>query len=352
MSRVRILALFGDGGQQAGTVSVGERHELVFSAHGFDTLVSWTGREDLSVNRAALDAAIDEMAPFDAVFCDSPEAVLLHFVRTQRGLRPLPFLINEVDGLRTARAVQRLVLRHYRCDPLPPALADPRLLWFSILPDPGTAGAGLGLPADRLVYLPMARSSVAFFFPDLVARQDDLIARLGDRAPDPDDRILGLGSHERDWACLDAALRATGLTADVIGNVADRPAGPIRWLGSQPPGDYLWSIAAAGIVVIPLRDAGRAAGQLSCALPMRLGKALVATTVPSLAAHVRPGVTGLGYPLGDAEALGNALLRLARDPALRRSLGQAAREQEARLSAAAAAGVERMLDHLDRWRSG
>jgi hypothetical protein len=280
--------------------------------------------------------------------------VLLHLVRTRRRFRPLPFLVNEIDRFARAGTVRRMVQLHYHADPLPPALADERILWFSILPRTEAVYAGSGLAPERLVYLPMARASVAFFFPDLVARQDEALARLGERGTDPGDGILGLGSHERDWPCLDAALRATGLAADVICNLEqgpDRPAGPIRWLGSQAPEDYLRSIAAAEIVVVPLLTAGRAAGQLSCALPMRLGKAIVATDVPSLAAHVEPGVTGVTYPRGDAAALGNALLRLARDPALRRSLGEAARAREAELSGAAAAGVERMLAHLERWCS-
>ncbi len=57
------------------------------------------------------------------------------------------------------------------------------------------------------------------------------------------------------------------------------------------------------------------------------GRALLTTDVPGCRTLVRDGTEGLLAPPGDAEALAQALARLARDPALVARLGAAARER-------------------------
>jgi glycosyltransferase involved in cell wall biosynthesis len=63
------------------------------------------------------------------------------------------------------------------------------------------------------------------------------------------------------------------------------------------------------------------------ALLEAMGHALpvVASDLPVIRETVRDGVDGLLVPPGDARAMASALLRLARDPGLRRSLGRAGR---------------------------
>lgn len=347
MSRLRIYALFGDGGQHAGRVSVGPHHELHFSRFGPDELVERIGVDRIRIRTDVLDQVLGEMESFDAVFSDSPELVLLRYVRQRRSLRPLPWLVNEVDRLQGAAVIARFIRRHYGEDPLPEALAAPEVLWFTILPEQEAFYRARGLEPERLSYLPMSRAAVAFFFPEDVALQERLL--VGDGAaietPVPGGCLLALGSHERDHA----TLAATGLRVHVICNLAlypDRPAGPLTWHDSQPPDVYLESVRRAAVIILPLRTGARALGQLSCVLPMRLGRAIVATDVPSLVAHVEPGRTGMTVPLGDVGALRAAISRLQADPAERDRLGRAARTREAELSACAAASLERLLARL------
>lgn len=352
MSRLRILALFGDGGQQTGRVALGDRHEIHFSAGALDDLLQRDGGPT-RVRRDVVDQVIERMGDFDAVFSDSAEAVLLRFVRERRGLPPKPWLVNEVDRFEQAGWVRRFVQRHYDQDPLPECLRAPELLWFTITPGLEPLYRDRGLRMENLYLLPMARASIGFFFPETVALQDELLA-AGDgaritRAPVDEGCLLALGSHERDHDTLARALDLAGLSADVICNLDQldrRPAGPLRWHPSQPPAAYLESIRRARAIVLPLGAPTRAQGQLSCALPMRMGKAIAATGVDSLADHIQPGRTGLSLPPGDPRALADALARLSGDAGLRRRLGRQAQRREAVLSARAERVLSEVLDRL------
>jgi PEP-CTERM/exosortase A-associated glycosyltransferase len=59
---------------------------------------------------------------------------------------------------------------------------------------------------------------------------------------------------------------------------------------------------------------------------MAMARAVVCSDVPALRELVRDGETGVTFPAGDAAALARACLSLLEDPALRRRLGEQARE--------------------------
>ncbi|MDY0000103.1 MAG: hypothetical protein RBU30_02285 [Polyangia bacterium] len=350
--KLRIYALFGDGGQHAGKISRGPRHEIHFSPIGFDELFPRPHGAEIHVSRNAMDQALAEMEAFDAVFSDSPEAVLLHYVRRRRRCKPIPWLVNELDFFATAGLVRRYVERHYGEDPLPGILSAPEVQWFTILDGQQERYRRLGMRSESLHYLPMTRASIAFFFPDMVALQDCLMAGSIHSAPSspvPEGAILAIGSHDRDFDCLERALGHSGLTADVICNLAlyePHPSQCLRWHDSQPPDVYLESIRRASVIVIPLKKTNRAAGQLSCALPMRLAKPIVAANVESIAPLVEHGVTGLTYPPGDASALARCLeiLGSRADEAAR--LGAQAAQRERQLSELAHLTVDNILQSM------
>lgn len=94
-----------------------------------------------------------------------------------------------------------------------------------------------------------------------------------------------------------------------------------RWLGFTSDVAAIWRRAA--IFVLPARSReGMPRALLEAAASAR---PLIVTDVPGCRHFVRPGVEGLIVPPADAEALASALEALARDPALRRKLGLAAR---------------------------
>jgi glycosyltransferase involved in cell wall biosynthesis len=94
-----------------------------------------------------------------------------------------------------------------------------------------------------------------------------------------------------------------------------------RWLGFTSDVAAIWRRAA--IFVLPARSReGMPRALLEAAASAR---PLIVTDVPGCRHFVRNGVEGLIVPPADAEALADALEKLARDPALRRMLGLAAR---------------------------
>ena len=94
-----------------------------------------------------------------------------------------------------------------------------------------------------------------------------------------------------------------------------------RWLGHVADVREVWR--HADIFVLPARSREGMPRALleaaACARP------LVVTDVPGCRHFVRDGVEGFVVPPEDADALANALERLARDPDLRRRMGEAAR---------------------------
>jgi glycosyltransferase involved in cell wall biosynthesis len=96
--------------------------------------------------------------------------------------------------------------------------------------------------------------------------------------------------------------------------------GIVRWRG--PVDDVRPALAEAAMAVLPSYREGLPKALIeaaACGLPM------VAFDVPGCREIVRHDRTGLLVPLYDAEALADAIERLAVDPALRSTMGEAAR---------------------------
>ncbi|MGA7489127.1 MAG: glycosyltransferase, partial [Xanthobacteraceae bacterium] len=70
------------------------------------------------------------------------------------------------------------------------------------------------------------------------------------------------------------------------------------------------------------------------------GRPLVATDVPGCRDIARPGVNGFLVPRDDADALADAIERLALDPELRRKFGKASRELAERQFSSARIGCD------------
>jgi len=95
----------------------------------------------------------------------------------------------------------------------------------------------------------------------------------------------------------------------------------VRWLGHVADIRPVWH--GADIFVLPARSReGMPRALLEAAAS---GRPLVVTNVPGSRHFVRDGVEGFVVPPEDAHALAAALERLARDPDLRRRMGEAAR---------------------------
>jgi rhamnosyl/mannosyltransferase len=103
----------------------------------------------------------------------------------------------------------------------------------------------------------------------------------------------------------------------------------VRWYGEYPDEDLPRRMADADFLVLPSVTIEEMFG-LVVLEAMAAGRPVITTALPSAVREVNvPGVTGLEVPLRDVGALAEALERLAHDPKLRRTMGEAGRKRVA-----------------------
>ena len=138
----------------------------------------------------------------------------------------------------------------------------------------------------------------------------------------------GLGTLCEAWPRVLAASPQARLLMAGTGRLEERLREQLgegaRLLGYVERQALAYLYRAADVVVVPsvYEPFGLVALEV-----MLAGRALVASDAGGLAEIVRHEENGLSVPAGDAGALGQAVLRLSSDPALRERLGKAARER-------------------------
>jgi rhamnosyl/mannosyltransferase len=134
------------------------------------------------------------------------------------------------------------------------------------------------------------------------------------------------------------AVRGTGLNLVIVGGGPLRHA-VMQWIADAGVGDRVALAGEVGdaalpgyyqtadYVVLPSTTAAEMFG-VTLLEAMACGRPLVSTALPTGVSEVNvAGVTGLQVPPGDAEALRQAMLRLAGDADLRTTLGAAGRQR-------------------------
>jgi glycosyltransferase involved in cell wall biosynthesis len=182
----------------------------------------------------------------------------------------------------------------------------------------------LGVPPRRVIVVPNGRDPEVFHPPGGGPGSEPL--RVGFVG------ALTEGKGPDRFIDVVAALRAQGarMTAVMIGDGPLRPelAGPAATAGVEllgPRGDIADQLRRTDVMVFPSRPAGE--GMPGVLIEAGLsGVAVVATAVPGVASIVKNGETGFVVPVDDVTAMVGAAARLLDDPALRSSMGRAARE--------------------------
>jgi glycosyltransferase involved in cell wall biosynthesis len=183
------------------------------------------------------------------------------------------------------------------------------------------------LPDARILVLPNAAAARPPRAPEAVPPEILFLGRLGERKGLPVlMKALGLlATSSFDWRAViagDGDAAPYRAEAERLG-LAARVTFP-GWLGEAAAHAHL---ARAALLVLPSEAEG---------LPMAVveafawGVPVVSTPVGSTPDILHDGVEGLMIPVGDAEALAQALQRLIADPDLRRRLGANARATFAR----------------------
>jgi glycosyltransferase involved in cell wall biosynthesis len=160
----------------------------------------------------------------------------------------------------------------------------------------------------------------------------DLVAALGGVAEALTSRwsLLCVGRNYGIGACLKEQARALGIEENV------------KLLGARP--DIASLLAAADIGVLSSHEEGFANSILE---GMAAGLPMIVTDVGGNAEAVVHGVTGLVVPPRNATALGAAILELALDAGLRRTMGSAGRERVEKYF-----GIDRCVTNYARLYAG
>jgi glycosyltransferase involved in cell wall biosynthesis len=225
------------------------------------------------------------------------------------------------EGSRTKRAVIRwalrraaatIVLGHETLEALRPHA--PGVQW-QVVPN------GIPLRDGRTKDMPATDGTNAslklLFLGNLTRRKGayDLIAAVEAAASQGVHVVLMLAGGEG----------SPGQRREIEQRIADSPcAGQIRLLGIVHGEKKHRALDEADCIVLPSYAEGLPMALLE---GMAAGLPAIATRIGSIPALVVDGVEGFLVPAGDINALAERICRLARNPELRRSMGQAARQR-------------------------
>ena len=144
--------------------------------------------------------------------------------------------------------------------------------------------------------------------------------------------VCVIGRNNRDFATVAAGLKGTAVAGVFVGAgpslASDDP--DIRCFESLPFEDCLKILSGALANVILVNDSTRGAGHITAVSGMLLGKPHIFSNVTTLSEYLKDGRHGIAVPLGDRAAVNQAVKRLASDPALAASMGNAARDHALR----------------------
>jgi phosphatidylinositol alpha-mannosyltransferase len=113
------------------------------------------------------------------------------------------------------------------------------------------------------------------------------------------------------------------LRARFEASVAPEARGHVRFLGHVPSADLPRWYATGDVFVSPAT--GNESFGIVLAEAMAAGRAVVASDIPGYRSVVTPEIDGVVAPPGDVQALTEQIVRLARDPELRRELSRRGR---------------------------
>jgi len=146
------------------------------------------------------------------------------------------------------------------------------------------------------------------------------------------------GDRDRDPATLFPALARVHAAVPeaeiVVQSTSDMPApAGVRKVAHFTHAELADLYARASVVAVATRENLHVSGMTVSLEAMATGRPVVVTGTPGTDDYVVPGRTGAITPVGDPEALADAVVDLLRDPARARELGAAGRrEVESRLT--------------------
>jgi hypothetical protein len=109
-------------------------HHFEAGGHSFDRIVEFNldrPCEKAVVDRSEMNAFLERVKGFDAIYCESPEALILAHEWRKQKARPVPLLALEVHGLVRVLAMREWYLAEEGRDPWPYVSAVPWIAWLA-----------------------------------------------------------------------------------------------------------------------------------------------------------------------------------------------------------------------------
>jgi hypothetical protein len=295
----------------------------------------WSARIDPRM----LDAFVDEAATYDAILCETGEALLLVTEWARRGVDPRPLLALEVDGMEAVRAFGRWYAATRGLDPVPELLATPWVSWIATSEEQATRLEQAGVRAAFLHRVPTGASLFSMLSAQAGARLADDAPPAGSLEPTVG-AVLFPGVGRRDWGAIaDAVLAMPDLPCAILGGSAREferrfAARRVRWprnlrhVEFVPLERYVDMVRVAGVAVVPLLPGLGDGGHSTIAVVHRVGVPLVCSDSPALVEYVDGGRAAKLFPPGDVPALVAAVRAVLADADLRRQLAAGGRHAE------------------------
>jgi len=248
---------------------------------------------------------------------------------------------SETPKARLVRPILRTLLRQ--------ALNSPRAVVLVQNPDDRTAVQSLGVGAEHIFLIPGSGVETERLTPLPEPEGPVTMAFVGRLLEDKGLRAL-MDAHEMLLRCGQPVRLLIAGDPDPA-NPASIPAADIAQWARRPGVEFLGHVhdirgvwAQAHIAVLPSRREGLPKSLLEAAA---CGRPMVATDVPGCREIARQDINALLVPADDAQALADAIGRLASDPGLRRKFGEASRRMAEREFSAAQVG-QRVVALYDR----
>lgn len=319
-------------------------HHFEATGHRFDRIVDFNldrPCEKAKVDNDELYAFLELVRGYDAIFCESPEALILAQEWKTRKIPPTPLLALEVHGLVRVLAMREWYLAAENQDPWPYVSAVPWIAWLAASSVQEQRLIEAGVPPERIHRVQGTSAGYSLLLPDAETLLDGGREVDGPAAEGlPEDVVVVPGSGRRDPECyLQAAKSLPEIPFAVVDEHAqyhrERLAGSglfdlpnVRWLDPLALESYIALLKRARLVVVALQPGSRDGGHTTVSLAQRVGATVVCSRVPGIMDYVVNGISARLVPPEDPRSLAEAIRELWADAETRRKLAQGGYQTE------------------------
>jgi glycosyltransferase involved in cell wall biosynthesis len=274
----------------------------------------------IELDQGAVDAFVARALEFDVVWCEIPEAVVLHAEITRRGGRPPGILALDVHGLHRVELLRSHYLAAHGLDPWPAMLASERVHFIGASNIQYERLLAAGIAPSRAHRLSAAAVVYQLMLPDADERLSPECTTDGALAPEvPFDAVLVAGTGRRD---PDTWLEAAALLPDVpfvaVGESAESLAAHrarlelpelanVRAVPTVPLESFIAAVRRSRVCVVCLKPGDADGGHTTVCIAQTVGVPVIASRVPGVIDYVDDGVSARVVPPADPRALATSI---------------------------------------------